>query len=650
MRNLLGLRMEVFYRYVISLLMGTVVIFSVPAYAGVEDSPALHPALQWVNNNLIRGTWIFGLAHMDEEDARQHIQDLSQAGLNTVFTGFWIRLSDCPAAIRRGLEAYEPVALAIAESGMKCWFMVKPAFRMTLKDREGIPYKVNLRGEVLRPTPCPFDIKFIRGAFGKLAVEVARRAEEWNLFGIVYDFEINFADGRCFCAGCLRGFLKEEGRPYPEEIKEGKLVYDYLVANNLLKRFQARQMNIITSEFRKIREEVHQLAPNLMFAFYHYNPTPIYHAVIKGLGKEELPVVVLYDFTYLAGFTERFLEDQARARELGLPAIFAGGLWLNQFMPENLPGHAYHIAVNSAGYWLWTTAMLAHEGKGALALPGDCWQIMRQAYWEAISLVGREIDKWLEDPSHETALELKMLDIFRPIARDLERRDLRPLQERIPGFRGEELGQTDFRGGISRLFTYLEKGEEMHLFLECAFVRGMDAASFLIFDPRGAFQYEGGVPVGTTREIKLTAHLTGTYTIKVQPTDNVARVRLLNQYMVIQTPFHIFRTPAERYYFYVPEEVKSFQVYLVAAASREAARLRIFDPAGKLRVDKEGEFNVWTPFELESIKEGKAEIWSLSISEASFGILEDIVFKFSANIPPFVSDAPERLLLPKILP
>ncbi|MEN6303462.1 MAG: hypothetical protein ABFD96_12095, partial [Armatimonadia bacterium] len=139
----------------------------------------------------------------------------------------------------------------------------------------------------------------------------------------------------------------------------------------------------------------------------------------------------------------------------------------------------------------------------------------------------------------------------------------------------------------------------------------------------------------------------GIYNLIVDPGSNLAPVTLLNNHAAMIGPKITFISQTAPLYVFVPAGVKSFKVTLQSPAPAETARLTILDPEGKEVASAATTEKEQCPLEVTVPAGQDNKPWCLQISKAATGVMEDYTLTLSENIPPYWSQAPDRLLTPK---
>ncbi len=156
----------------------------------------------------------------------------------------------------------------------------------------------------------------------------------------------------------------------------------------------------------------------------------------------------------------------------------------------------------------------------------------------------------------------------------------------------------------------------------------------------------GTVEPGKTANIEVAVPSGGICNLVLSTVRNAGQVTLHNDHAVILGRELALLSESGRLWFYVPPKTKAFTVTLTSPGPGETAKLTLFDPSGnevaagctgeKQKVD----FRIQVP----AGQDGKA--WSVAPARAPKGVLEDYSISLSDNLPPYWSQASDRLLVP----
>lgn len=157
---------------------------------------------------------------------------------------------------------------------------------------------------------------------------------------------------------------------------------------------------------------------------------------------------------------------------------------------------------------------------------------------------------------------------------------------------------------------------------------------------------KGDIEPGKTANIEVTVPSGNIYNLVLSTVRNAGQVALHNDHAVILGRELALIGESGRLWFYVPPKTKTFTVTLASPAPGETAKLVVFDPSGREAASGHtGDApKVDLKIEVSPGQDGKA--WSVTPLRAPRGALEDYTISLSDNLPPYWSQAPDRLLMP----
>ena len=104
-------------------------------------------------------------------------------------------------------------------------------------------------------------------------------------------------------------------------------------------------------------------------------------------------------------------------------------------------------------------------------------------------------------------------------------------------------------------------------------------------------------------------------------------------------PGHIF-CGARRLYIFVPRETSAFAIGFRTPDNHGA--ITIFDPSGEVVLQEQGNFVTGAEFVVTPAAESTGRIWSCAIRRC-----EDATGIYLLGVPPYLSQLPDRLLIPR---
>jgi len=156
----------------------------------------------------------------------------------------------------------------------------------------------------------------------------------------------------------------------------------------------------------------------------------------------------------------------------------------------------------------------------------------------------------------------------------------------------------------------------------------------------------GRIPVDTTHQVTLAALETGSHFLEVTPKQGSARVVVHHQCMAElatpEQPINLFNDSITRW-FLVPPAVKSFRIGARDGGQSEPAHIVITSPTGRVAYDVDGNYSgVETEIRVRPEETGK--LWQIHVDP-----VQDVSFWLDGGACPYLSTAPERVLVPAAL-
>jgi len=160
-------------------------------------------------------------------------------------------------------------------------------------------------------------------------------------------------------------------------------------------------------------------------------------------------------------------------------------------------------------------------------------------------------------------------------------------------------------------------------------------------DPSMKTILSGTIPHGTNGEVRFTPEAEGSYFLaltsgscaySITTTNIPAGLYAAEGLSLIQE--------AKRLYFYVPPETGAFTLSIKGQGS-ETARLNVFDPANQQVATVQTSVKQQTAD--ATITPDNAGTYSLEVTRADEGVLEDYTITLDAKLPPTLSLIPEQV-------
>jgi len=199
-----------------------------------------------------------------------------------------------------------------------------------------------------------------------------------------------------------------------------------------------------------------------------------------------------------------------------------------------------------------------------------------------------------------------------------------------------------FRYGPQQILIYVEKDEKLQ---------------FIIKHQHGIgwfywIKNQDGETIKSGRSIQsefITCPIQkpGIYSLIFDTKGNWGLLNILNQYAVIKASSEkhalniIHGTGKSKgLYFFVPKKTEEFSIGINAPEKDVSMQLELFAPSGKKVLDETGDFNKFVGKKIK-VTEGMDGIWRLKIDCKGDSKI------YLKGIPPYLSNSPERLLVPE---
>ncbi|MCD6360034.1 MAG: hypothetical protein J7M38_04155 [Armatimonadetes bacterium] len=477
-------------------------------------------------------------------------------------------------------------------------------------------------------------------------VEYAKMsAENPTLMGVFLDYE-NYAKGPR--GGNLYGlsyddvimgkFAEHKGIELPElGPKERK---PWLEEQGLHEEFEAFQIAHWRERCRTLREAVDQYDPTFVFCIYPAPGTPfMIKACYPEWATDQAPLILADPWTY--GRSSRFmpqataLETNKRilqrgldvARQAGINFIYSGGIdpAVTGADPEFCAKNAVMISEMTGGYWVF------YEGpKYDTTHP----EYFRWFKWANDAIAAGEFDKYKEPRENPDGLAAVIHSAGDTTAR------LSP-----PPMTGEviEYPPTFIRGD-HLLLVAAKPGRQVEIVL-----RNYKLGAYtdpLVWDLRDIEmnQLDSG-QIGLQEEgtVKFTAGDNGIYVLGVAAGRNMFALVSSNTPVAILADQRVHTVShTGRLYFAVPEGIKRFTLK-VRGGGGETARLNIYDPDDELAATCQTTPDTNQAEAQVTVGDAAGRIWSLEITRADEGALEDAKIYLDPALPPAFSLDPAHV-------
>ncbi len=512
---------------------------------------------------------------------------------------------------------------------------------------------VNAEGREFSRTPCPNDPRQWKYAFEARALAIADEAEDGRPGGMLLDPEMYGANigmypgSGCMCDACWRQFLADTRTVAPVELDPAKR-QEWLREHGRQKLYEAHQEQVLTSLVRGAREAIHAEYPGFTLGFLLYADTAFFRGLARGMGTPEMPAIIATESTYAAGYSTGGVDDMVtHLQRIGAHVQFVPGLWISRWHPEDLKAHAYHCAKHASGYWLFTTHSLAlppERLKGDYAIPYPAVD-----YWRALKEANAELNKLHADPDYAGGPALgPRHSVYVPVAvGNVRFPALAPAGAEGP--KGLKRFAASRLRGQAAVYLLSRVGGLTRIRLSCNRLGNYGTGlSWLLLGPDKKTLAEGTVAVEETREITVTLPPGSMCVLVGNAGSNTFQVDAENCYETypVRPWLHLCSGVAPNLYFHVPEGTEEFSVFLQTDNEAETVQCEVLTPLDEVAGAAAGGFPSPHEIRITAKPVDRGKTWRLRVRRASTGVFEDINIRFSDEIPPFISETPDRLLLP----
>jgi len=583
----------------------------------------------WIDGDRIRAAYFYARPPADEK-----VQQLVDVGMNAMIL---------KATIERAMPY---VREAKRHPGMHCFLALN--FNVNAEEA-GLRRAVLSNGSVERYA-CPLEERFWREHLLPAMLERAELAAdpELQVDGLWIDFELystvtgqRYYTNACYCDHCMAQFAEHRGIEMPDLDYADRA--GWLEEHGYADEYQPFLASRVEELAREVREQVHAVDPDLVLGFY---PTPhnwSLEAVARAFSTERLPIVLWATDTYGGGGPNRVPDDWRDTYEqMGVNARYAAGMLLRCYSAKNLAANIYHASAECDGYWLFTTYTLwqpEEERSGDYYLAAGS----AEQYWEAIALGNAELDLLAADPAYETDLEIGIEPIvYHPLAKPEARRRIDALVP--PEVTGEVVEYpTVWLRGSNLMLVAGRAGQPVEIELNFGQVGpGEDLITWEVSDRDGNLVANQKGEPGEDATVAFTPEHDGLYYVLVTAGSSKYAVAATNAPVGLYAVRLHTISGAERLYFRVPEGTEQFTVLGEGSSGHETIRVDVSDPDGRMvAAGQSNAEETEAPVQVQ-VGERDGGVWSLAITRADVGILEDNMITLEEPLPPVLSLTPEH--------
>ncbi len=193
------------------------------------------------------------------------------------------------------------------------------------------------------------------------------------------------------------------------------------------------------------------------------------------------------------------------------------------------------------------------------------------------------------------------------------------------------------------------KGEQIQLKVRNRQLgRYHDPLAYVLLAPDGKQLASGNVGLNDQQTVAQEAPADGIYNFIASAGSNGWQVDAANQHFCLRAKELKLLFGSRKMYFYVPPGTTEFSLSLTSAAPGETTAMTIYAPDGTVAArgntnNRTGQFAPKIP--VPPGQDGRA--WSLRLSGVKgAGVCEDSKLVLGSELPPYLTNAPERLLIP----
>ncbi|MGI5819579.1 MAG: hypothetical protein ACOX9R_15925 [Armatimonadota bacterium] len=607
-------------------LLTAVILLPTFAFTQADDDP-----LEWIDRDRLRTAYFYARPPADEK-----VRQLVDVGMNSMI------LKAAPE------QAMPYLREAKKYDGMHVFLALN--FNVNAEN-EGLRQAVLADGRVERYA-CPLEERFWQEHLlpGMLERAALANDPELQVDGLWIDFELyatvtgqRYYTNACYCDHCIAQFAAHRGIEIPELAPEQRRPWleEQGHGDEYTQLLQERVEEYAT----EVREQVHAMNPNLLLGFY---PTPHNWSLVgvaRAFSTERLPIILWATDTYTGGGPARVPDDwRAHYESLGINARYCAGMLLRCYSAKNLAANIYEASAKGDGYWLFTTYTLwtpedEHRGDYYLAAGSA------EEYWAAIERANAELDRLAADPEYETELEIGIEPVvYHPLAKPELRRRVEALAP--PPVTGEVVEYPhQWLRSPNLLLVAAEAGREVAIALQFDQVgAGTDRLQWEISDGEGTLLASDRGEEGEDATVRFTPERDGLHYVLVSASRSRYAVLSSNAPLGLYAGARLHTMMgAERLYFHVPEGTERFTVLGEGSSARETIRVNVYAPDGEfVATAQSDEEDLEAPVTVEP-GDAAGATWTLEISRADVGILEDNHLTLEAPLPPVVSLSEEHV-------
>ncbi len=565
---------------------------------------------QWITTEKIRAGYLYA------ENDTKYAALMRAHGLNTVIIkGLFVD----EKGIKETLENYREWARACTKEKLH----VFAAYNWQPSSKSSSYRRVIYSDGSSGIAPCPRD----RGHwqeyltyFGKVIAELSLEPDlqidgiflDCELYGPELGLKRHYGPHTCFCDNCFSSFLlarSYNGSQLPSVryrdrkrwLDKNKLLDNYF-------RFLERDVELLAKQFE---QELHAVNGGLMLGMYPQLHNWVLKSIARGFGTDSFPMIVFATDSYVGGGDRRIPDEPIEFyRKSRIYSIYAAGFLLGSYGHSGLRANLYGAAKKCNGYWLFRMPMLwgkfSKNERLAYGTEKEYWQSIAAANDDIVAFTN-ETDLLTDKMNMQQEWKLLRSDVL-----ETEKRDYK-------------LPKVNFRGKQDFLF-YTDEHREVRFSLYFKRLSNYsDNLGYEITTPGGETILTKEVSKQGRTEIHFQSQSTGTHLLKVQSGRCMFRLESTNTPIAVLDSGGFYTIGhVEPLYFYVNDANKKV-VILGNGSGSETFRIVLKSPAGKILTAETNPLKNNLRLEIEP-PVLEAGIWSLSITKANRGRLEDVYF------------------------
>jgi len=473
--------------------------------------------------------------------------------------------------------------------------------------------------------PCPRDRNYWQDymtsageIISKLSLEQGAQVD-----GIFLDTELygsgrrgypDYARNCCFCDNCFSSFLLNRGYTAPNLPPIGPADRKkWLQKNRLLDNYFTFLQTDVESLSRKYEQKLHLLNPELLLGMY---PTPkdwVRESICKGLGMDNLPMIIFATDTYEGGGHRRIPNEPAKLyKNAGIDALYVAGFLLRRYSTDRLGVNLYAAAEKCSGYWLFRMPMLWGKFSGTETLAFGS----TEEYWQSIKIANSDIDVCVAENYNLKGVRgtFQGWKLLNPKAAEREEHT-------------QKIAKVNFRG-IQEFLFYGNRQQKVEIGLHFQrLAKYRNNLEYEVITPEGDIILNDTVSKQGRVVINFNSKVTGVHLLKVDVGRCMFRIESSNTPIAaLDTSGFNTISQTDPLYFYISNTSEKL-VILGDGEGKETFRITIENPKGKkLTADTTiARNNFRLGIEKSSLEPG---IWNLSIGKNPSKKLEDAHFNF----------------------